>query len=788
MTRKPPAKRYAPRRIVPPRQLTSLPARTPRSGLAVKPAAAKAPPPPPPAPPKVSRLPLFAFAAIAIIGLAVSTGALMIHVMTPVVQTEFSDEILSKELVPVEIPIADGEDAVPVAGDGSDGTDIMADDDSAGDDGTPDVTRPAMMDLPGNPILVQRQQSVPRQVVKVEGDAAKAAAKLKIPGEIFRLTDSLSTPAGGLSAGVPGSQMGFAFNQTDDGEADGSDAATPAEAEAQDASVVTVNSDDDQAFGPNRTIMIKTVDTEMALSDLLVSAGFDAEMAKEAEAAAKRRFAIDKLTPGYGVAAIGYRPDADASAYVPAQVALYKDNQFVRALARTDSGNYEEGANPWLEENIFQDDGGAAPAAKLRLLDVIYSAAVRNKLSTTVAGEIILLLSRNHDLEQPANGTESLLVLFGSKARDKKSGLGRVLYVKVDRGSEDSMECFAFQPAAKGPFDCVAGNGEGAVSGGMVTPVRGVIATKFGPYKDPVTKKRRMNLGVDWVAQPGSAVVAAYAGKVIFAGQDDKLGNIVKLAHEGGQVTVYTSLKTIASGMTEGRVVRAGQRLGTVGQAPGQKESRLHFELQRNGEPADPFGEYQARVEKGGAIETLVYRITTIESGNNCKAANPLSSAVGLGQFIKSTWFNTIRKHRPDLVAGRTPEQILALRLDCAIALEMTTALTRENASYIRSFGHPVTPGNLYLAHFLGPGGAVQALGASSGNSVLSVFGSGVVNANPFLRNFTTTDLINWAAKKMAGKGKAPVIAASTAQAKAQSFASNEAFVKFKEAVASMLN
>ena len=785
MDKKPPAGRAGRRRIIPPRQLTSSPARTPRTGLAVKPAAAKAAPPPPlsPPPPKVSRLPLFAFAAIAIIGLGASAGALMIHVMTPVVQTEFSDEILSKELVPVEVPVADGEDAVPVA---EDGTDIIADDGSADDSGTPDILRPAMMDLPGNPILVQRQQSVPRQVIKIEGDAAKVVARLKIPGEVFKLTDSLSTPAGGLSAGMPGSQMGFAFTQTGDGEADSGDAAAPAE--VQDASVVTVNSDDDQVFGPNRTIMIKTVDTEISLADLLTASGFDAEMAKEAETAVKRRFGIDKLTPGFGVAAIGYRPNADASAYIPAQVALYKDNQFVRALAITDLGTYEEGANPWLEENIFQDDSGAVPTAKLRLLDVIYSAAVRNKLSTTVAGEIILLLSRNHDLEQPANGTESLLVLFGSKARDKKSGLGRVLYVKVDRGTEDSMECFAFQPAAKGPFECVAGNGEGAVSGGMVTPVRGVIATKFGPYKDPVTKKRRVNLGVDWIAPPGSAVVAAYAGKVIFAGDDPKLGTSVKLAHDGGQVTVYASLKSVANGMIEGRVVRAGQRLGTVGQAPGQKESRLHFELQRNGEPADPFGEYQARVEKGGAIETLVYRITTIESANNCNARNPLSTAVGLGQFIESTWLRIMRDYHPELVAGRSRQEILDMRVQCALALEMTTALTRESANYIRSRGLTVTPGSLYLAHFLGPGGAAKALNASPGDSVLNVFGSGVVNANPFLQGKTASWLIAWAATKMAGKGKVPVIAASTAQAKAQSFASNDAFVKFKEAVASMLN
>ena len=352
------------------------------------------------------------------------------------------------------------------------------------------------------------------------------------------------------------------------------------------------------------------------------------------------------------------------------------------------------------------------------------------------------------------------------------------------------MECYAFQPSPKSPFECVSGAGEGAMAGGMVTPVRGVITTKFGPGRDPVTKKRRMSYGVDWVAPPGTPVVAAYGGKVTFAGEDGKNGNTVKVAHEGGQMTVYANLKTVAPGMTEGRSVRPGQRLGTVGLTAGQTESRLHFELRRDGQPVDPFGEYQDRVEKGkgGAIETLVYRITTIESGNNCNARNPLSTAVGLGQFIESTWLRIIRDYHPELVAGKSRAEILDLRVNCQIALEMTTALTRENANYIQSRGHTVTPGSLYLAHFLGPGGAATALGTAPGASVLEVFGASVVKANPFLQDFSTADLINWAARKMAGKGKAPVIASTPAQAKARSFASNAGFVKFKDAVTAMLN
>ena len=380
-------------------------------------------------------------------------------------------------------------------------------------------------------------------------------------------------------------------------------------------------------------------------------------------------------------------------------------------------------------------------------------------------------------------------VIYTSKARDRKSGLGRVLYVRIDRGSETPLECFAFQVEPKKPFDCITGQGDGGTTGGMTTPVRGVLDRKFGPGKDPATGKKRMFYGVEWIAPSGTPVVAAYAGEVIFAGSDKRYGLSVKLKHEGGQVTVYAGLKSVMDGMAEGRSVRAGQKLGTVGVAEGAKDARLYFELQRNGQPVDPFGEYQARVEKGGAVEALVHRITYVESGHNCRAKKPLSTAAGLGQFIESTWLRIIRDYRPELVAGKSRAEILELRYDCDIALEMTTNLTRENANYIRARGHAVTPGNLYLAHFLGPGGAAQALGSNPNASVLETFGAAVVKANPFLSGQTNAWLIEWAARKMAGKGKAPVIAPSSpGAAKAQSLAANKDFVKFRDAVLALVN
>ena len=759
-----------------PRPLTILPAQK---------AAEPAGDPPPQKPLRQqngsSKLPLVAFALIAMLSLAAASAALMIHFLTGGKQTGFSEEILAQDLVPVEPSPETSETAA---------IDPGAVEDPALEEDIVDMSTPMLIALRGDPIIAGRQKSVARQLKKIEGEQAKTAARLKLPGEIYKLRDNLGAAAGSFATGAPGSQLGFAFTQADGEDEDVGDAPVPAAAaESGNATMVTVDTPEDGA-GPSRVVFTRMIESEQPVSAVLAAGGFDIEMSKHLEAEVKRRFKTEKLDKSFGIAAVGLGAQAEGSGYVPVQFALFKDGRFVGALAIGDADSYVPAANPWYGQDPFKAADEGPGEARQRLLDVIYGAAVRNELPTTVAGEIIMLLSRRHDLEQAATGAETMQVLYTSKARDKKSGLGKVLYVRVDRGDEEPLECFSFQPQPKKPFECISGQGDGATTGGMTTPIRGVLDRKFGPGKDPVTRKKRMYYGVEWIAPPGTAAVAAYAGKVVFAGPDEKLGNVVKLTHDGGQVTVYGKLKTIADGMTEGRSIRAGQRLGVVGLTDGASDSRLYFELRRGGQPVDPFGEYQARVEKGGAVESLVYRITTVESGNNCSAKNPLSTAAGLGQFIESTWLRIIRDYRPDLVAGRSRGDILNLRYDCAIALAMTTALTRESASYIRSRGHAVTPGNLYLAHFLGVGGAAKALGSSPDASVLSAFGAGVVRANPFLEGRSTAWLIEWAAKKMAGKGKAPIIASSQgpATAKAQSLAANTDFVKFRDTVMAMLD
>lgn len=170
----------------------------------------------------------------------------------------------------------------------------------------------------------------------------------------------------------------------------------------------------------------------------------------------------------------------------------------------------------------------------------------------------------------------------------------------------------------------------------------------------------------------------------------------------------------------------------------------------------------------------IVARIIGIESGGNPRAQNPLSSARGLGQFIESTWMDMITRHRPDLLAGRSRAQVLALRDDPDLNRAMTTAFMQENRARLQAAGVPDDPGALYLAHFMGAGGAIRALRAAPDTPISALMTAAEIRANAGVRwngrsfaQFTAADLRAWSSGRMgaAPSGRATAAAAGAGEA-----------------------
>lgn len=161
------------------------------------------------------------------------------------------------------------------------------------------------------------------------------------------------------------------------------------------------------------------------------------------------------------------------------------------------------------------------------------------------------------------------------------------------------------------------------------------------------------------------------------------------------------------------------------------------------------------------AYENLTRAIIGAESSGDPYARNSRSSAGGLGQFIDSTWLNMVRKHRPDIAQGKTDQQLLQLKYDPALSAEMTRAYASDNANYLKSRGVAPDDTALSLSHFAGPGGAVNVY-SDPNKTVQELLGPRAVAANPFMRNMTGRDLINWAGKRVGSKTPEQSMAQST--------------------------
>jgi murein DD-endopeptidase MepM/ murein hydrolase activator NlpD len=121
-----------------------------------------------------------------------------------------------------------------------------------------------------------------------------------------------------------------------------------------------------------------------------------------------------------------------------------------------------------------------------------------------------------------------------------------------------------------------------------IAPVKGVLTSKYGYRRDPITGKQAAHWAIDIAAAPGQAVRATADGVVVRADRVGGLGNAVYVAHGYGIITRYGHLSEIT--------VRAGDRVsqrdvvGLVGNSGRSTGYHLHYEVRVDGHPENPRG------------------------------------------------------------------------------------------------------------------------------------------------------------------------------------------------------
>lgn len=157
-----------------------------------------------------------------------------------------------------------------------------------------------------------------------------------------------------------------------------------------------------------------------------------------------------------------------------------------------------------------------------------------------------------------------------------------------------------------------------------------------------------------------------------------------------------------------------------------------------------------AAAKMTGVDPGLMAAMAGVESNFNPVATPGTSSAQGLYQFISSTWKAMVAKYgsKYGIPANASPNDPRANAL-------MAAEYMKENQAYLEGkLGRKVTATDLYLAHFLGSGGAVKLLSAPSGDSAIMHVTPGQAKANATVfyaggRPRTVGEIVSWANKRI---------------------------------------
>lgn len=159
--------------------------------------------------------------------------------------------------------------------------------------------------------------------------------------------------------------------------------------------------------------------------------------------------------------------------------------------------------------------------------------------------------------------------------------------------------------------------------------------------------------------------------------------------------------------------------------------SQLYSTLTRDVDPA-LVSQIRVASQASGSDFGLLMAQAQQESSFRPDAKAPQGSAQGLFQFIGSTWLDMMRRFgakygegalaqqitvdatgKPHVADPATRQRILALRNDPMLSAALAGEYAKLNASVVeRALGHKADPADLYMAHFLGPGGATAFLKA----------------------------------------------------------------------------
>ena len=113
------------------------------------------------------------------------------------------------------------------------------------------------------------------------------------------------------------------------------------------------------------------------------------------------------------------------------------------------------------------------------------------------------------------------------------------------------------------------------------------ISSPFGMRFHPILHRMRMHDGIDFVNKVGTPIHSVADGKVIYKGWIRGYGNVVKIKHRNGYMTLYGHLKGFGH-IRLGEWIKQGKVIGYLGNTGLSTGPHLHFGVMHNGRWINP--------------------------------------------------------------------------------------------------------------------------------------------------------------------------------------------------------
>lgn len=134
-------------------------------------------------------------------------------------------------------------------------------------------------------------------------------------------------------------------------------------------------------------------------------------------------------------------------------------------------------------------------------------------------------------------------------------------------------------------------------------PAEGVISSKFGLRRHPITEQVKLHKGIDIAAPAGTAFIAPESGRITFAGAAGSLGLMVEVSTLHGKVLRFGHASKIS--VNAGDRIHKGSVLGLVGATGLATGAHLHYEVLVDGKNINP--------EHDGYADTLLAKKRSVQ-------------------------------------------------------------------------------------------------------------------------------------------------------------------------------